>query len=195
MNKKIRFMLVMIGVVAGGFVLTAGKEPPDPTATVKSLIDSVKILSLAEDEAAESRAVRRISGDFDLVGICKACLRKTWETLSEQERKDFVALFQELLEKVAYPKSADFFKGTEIEVEEVEQEGNKAEVFTIVTHPEEGMVEVTYGLELVAGQWLIRDLQLDGVSLLIDLRSRMQKILREESYQELKRRMREKLSS
>jgi len=189
---------VIIGVVcilAGGFLLAAEKEPVEPSATVKALVDAVKSLSLAKDQTAESRTVQRISRDFDLKGICKACLRDTWKTLSVQEQKNFVALFQALLEKKAYTKSADFFKGTEIEIEDVQREGNKSEVLTVVTHPEEGMIDVAYRLELIAGRWLIKDLELDGVSLLIDLRSQMQKILREESYRELKRRMREKLSS
>ncbi len=194
MNKGHGLIIYAVCIVACGFMLAAQKEPVEPGATVKSLIDAVEGLSKAKDQAAEARAVRRISQDFDLKGICKACLRGTWKTISAQEQKDFVALFQELLEKVAYPKSADFFKGTEIEIEDVQREGNKSEVLTVVTHPDEGMIDVAYRLELIAGRWLIKDLELDGVSLLIDLRSQMQKILREESYRELKRRMREKLS-
>ena len=64
---------------------------------------------------------------------------------------------------------------------------------TLVVHPEEGEVEVAYCLELQEGRWLIEDILLDGVSLRLDLRSQAQKILREESYEELKRRLREKL--
>ena len=177
--------------------LCLGMETPDngPVATVKSLLEAVKSLSEAKDKETEARAVQRVSQGFDLTGISKACLRGTWDSLSEQERKKFVTLFQDILEKVAYPKSADFFKGTEIEVEEVQTQGNRAEVSTLVIHPEEGMVEVMYCLEPVEGKWLIKDLQLDGVSLIFDLRSQMQKIIREKSYQELKRRMQEKLNS
>jgi phospholipid transport system substrate-binding protein len=61
-------------------------------------------------------------------------------------------------------------------------------------HLEEGEVEVGYCLELLDVTWLIEDILLDGVSLRLDLRSQTQKILREESYKELKRRLREKLN-
>ena len=55
-------------------------------------------------------------------------------------------------------------------------------------------MEVGYCLELLDGTWLIEDILLDGVSLRLDLRSQTQKILREESYEELKRRLRKKLN-
>ena len=169
------------------------KDPGDPAAAVRSLLTAVKDLSETKDAKEEARAVKQISGTFDILGLSRACLRKTWETLSVDEQRNFAGLFQEVLEKVAYPKSAKFFKNTEVEVEEVIREDGKAEVSTLVVHPEEGEVEVAYCLELLEGKWLIEDILLDGVSLRLDLRSQAQKILREESYEELKRRLQEKL--
>ena len=55
-------------------------------------------------------------------------------------------------------------------------------------------MEVGCCLELLGGTWLIEDILLDGVSLRLDIRSQTQKILREESYDDLKRRLREKLN-
>jgi phospholipid transport system substrate-binding protein len=170
------------------------KGPGDPAVTVETLLGAVRVLSETKDAEAEAKAVKQISGTFDVAGLSEACLRDTWKTLSDEEKKNFVGLFRELLEKVAYPKSSKFFKDTEIEVEEVTRENAKAEVSTLVVHPEEGEVEVAYCLEFLDGRWLIEDILLDGVSLRLDLRSQVQKILREESYEELKRRMREKLN-
>ena len=194
-KESIRIPLFVIFLAV--FLSGASTDPLEtgPVATVQFLLDSVRSLSEAKDSKAEARAGKQISEGFDLQGICKACLRGTWDTLSEKERKSFVSLFQDVLEKVAYPKSADFFKGTQIEVEDVVQETGKAQVDTVVMHPDEGMVEVCYRLAPVNGKWLIEDLELDGVSLLMDLRSQMQKIIREDSYEELKRRIKEKLDS
>jgi len=195
MREKIRGVLWFLVLALFLYGTAAEAETNTPKATVQSLLDSVKNLSEAKNKEAEAQEARRISEGFDLTGICKACLRATWDRLSREERKSFVSLFREVLEKVAYPKSADFFKGTEIEVENVTQEVSKAQVETVVIHPEEGMVEVCYRLEPVNGKWLIQDLELDGVSLLLDLRSQMQKIIREKSYDELKKRFREKIDS
>jgi phospholipid transport system substrate-binding protein len=194
MVRKRGLFWVLLGAVL--FLLGAASDPggrAGPEGPVRELLESVKSLSETQDKKEEAEISRKISSYFDLSEICKACLRNTWDTLSKEERKNFVRLFRELLEKVAYPKSSDFFTGTEVEVEDVSLNGAKAQVDTVVEHPDEGMVEVTFCMGEANGTWLVQDIHLDGVSLVIDLRSQMQKILREKSYNELKRRMREKL--
>jgi phospholipid transport system substrate-binding protein len=176
--------------------LAAETASPGPEATVQSLLDKVRALSQNTDKAVEARTVREISEHLDVTEISRACLQATWNTLSEAERKNFVSLFRDILEKVAYPKSAKFFKDTEISVDATKSlAGGKSEVNTQVSKPEEGLVEVNYLLSSVNGRWLIEDVELDGVSLVLNLRSQMQKILHEQSYEELKRRLREKLTS
>ena len=165
----------------------------DPRQTIQSLIDAVKELSLKGEDNPDPGLVKKISGVMDIGGISKACLSSYWKKLSPEEQKDFVSLFRDVLEKVAYPKSAKFFKDTEVDIEEVTIENDNAHVITVVSHPEEGLVEVEYVLKSFGGAWLIEDVILDGVSLLQDLRAQMQKIIKEKSYQELKRRLREKL--
>lgn len=194
MRARIRPVLCLCVIAVWGLCGAAEKDPTDPEATVQSLLSAVSVLSETKDPKVEAEAVRRISGTFDVVGLSRACLRKTWDDLPGEEQKRFASLFQEVLEKVAYPKSAKFFTDTEVEVEEVVRENGKAEVSTLVVHPEEGEVEVGYCLELTGGKWLIEDILLDGVSLRLDLRSQTQKILREDSYDGLKRRLREKLT-
>ena len=193
MGARTRAVLCLCVIALWGLCGAAEKDPTDPETTVQSLLSAVGVLAETKDAKAEAEAVKQISGTFDVVGLSRACLRKTWDELSGEEQKRFVSLFREVLEKVAYPKSAKFFTDTEVEVEEVIRENGKAEVSTLVVHPEEGEVEVGYCLELIDGTWLIEDILLDGVSLRLDLRSQTQKILREESYKELKRRLREKL--
>ncbi len=195
MSGKYKPVFCLCCLLLWSFGTAAGDESGDPAAAVQSLLKAVKVLSEAKPSDAPLPVVKEISKIFDLGGISKACLHKTWLKLSAQERTIFVNLFQEVLEKVAYPKSAKFFKDTEIEVEEVIKKGSRAEITTLVVHPEEGEVEVGYCLEVIKGEWLIEDILLDGVSLRIDLRSQMQKIIRENSYKELKRRLREKIDS
>jgi len=193
MGARARPVLCLCVLALWGLCGAAEEDPSDPASTVQSLLSAVSVLSETKDPKAEAEAVKQISGTFDVAGLSQACLRKTWDELSGEERKNFVSLFQEVLEKIAYPKSAKFFTDTEVEVEEVIREDGKAEVSTLVVHPEEGEVEVGYCLESTGGTWLIEDILLDGVSLRMDLRSQTHKILREESYEDLKRRLREKL--
>ncbi len=191
--RRFRPLVCLCMISVWGLCGAAEQNPDDPGATVQSLLDAVRVLSETKDPKVEAEAVKQVSATFDVVGLSRACLRKTWDKLSDKERKAFVSLFKEVLEKVAYPKSAKFFADTEVEVEEIVRENGRAEVSTLVVHPEEGEVEVGYCLVVLDGTWLIEDILLDGVSLRLDLRSQAQKILREESYEDLKRRLREKL--
>ncbi len=194
MTKTERFFFLALCFGMWLVLSGAGEEGTDPAGTVRSLLKSVRTLAGTESAEEGARAVREISRTFDVRGMSRAILRETWKGLSAAEQENFVALFRELLEKVAYPKSAKFFKETEIEIEDVTREDGKAEVATLVEHPEEGEVEVEYCLQEVGGRWLIEDILLDGVSLRMNLRSQVKKILREGSYEDLKRRMREKIT-
>lgn len=179
------FFLSLVGSGAG--------EPSDPRATVEALLGAVETLSKGDKDNPDPAVTRRISQVIDIAGVSRACLLETWQKLPGSEQENFLSLFRQVLEEVAYPNSAKFFKSTKVEIEQIKVDGNRAEVQTVVTHPEEGMVEVAYRLRLQGKEWLVEDVLLDGVSLVTDLRSQMQKILREHSYEELKRRMREKL--
>ena len=193
MGKKYGPVLCLCLIASWTLCGALEKDPGDPATTVQSLLDAVKVLSEAEEAESEAEAIQKISRTFDIVGLSRDCLRRTWEDLSAEEQKNFVSLFQEVLEKVAYPNSAKFFKDTRIEVEHVTREDGKAQVSTLVVHPKEGEVEVEYCLGLSDGTWLIEDILLEGVSLRVDLRSQAQRIIREESYEELKRRLRDRL--
>lgn len=194
-NRRIR-PLVTVAVSFSVFLWLPGfalGESPDAKSAVEALLGAVEILSKGDKDNPDPAVTRRISEVIDIAGVSQSCLLETWQKLSKSERENFLSLFRQVLEEVAYPNSAKFFKSTEVEIEQVKMDGDRAEVETVVTHPEEGMVEVGYRLRLVDKQWLLEDVLLDGVSLVTDLRSQMQKILREQSYEELKRRMREKL--
>jgi phospholipid transport system substrate-binding protein len=67
-------------------------------------------------------------------------------------------------------------------------------VKTTVTHPKEGLVSIDYRLAQSNGNWRVRDIILDDVSLATNLRSQFHKIITEHSYDELLRLMREKLA-
>jgi len=194
MVRKIGLLTALL--LAVSFLWGVGKVPEGtsgPTGRVRILLSEVNRLSQASQEKEKATISREISAYFDLQEICRVCLGKTWDSLSKEERQNFVSLFQELLEKVAYPKSSDFFTGTDVQVQDAVPQGTRVQVGAEVEHPEEGMVEVTFCMGDVNGAWMVQDIHLDGVSLVIDLRSQMQKILKEDSYDELKRRMREKL--
>lgn len=195
MKRTHRFIPALLIVVAALRVFSGqvlGTSAP-PKETVQVLLDSVRALAASPEKAPDPAVIQRISSLMDIEGVSRECLGAHWAKLGPKEQRAFVGLFQEVLEKVAYPKSATFFKDTKVEIGEVVEQSPRVRVVTTVSHPKEGTVEVEYELGLVEGRWLIRDVVLDGVSLVQDLRAQMQKIMKEKSYEELKRKLREKV--
>ena len=109
-------------------------------------------------------------------------------------RDEFIELLEQLFTKVAYPKSAEFFHGLEINFAKETITGQRATVKTTVRHPKEGSVSVDYRLAQEGGVWRVQDILLDDVSLAANLQSQFNKIITENSYAELLRRMRDKLN-
>jgi phospholipid transport system substrate-binding protein len=179
-----------------------GAEPAlGPRATVEQLIEAVRTIKDEKDSALSpserehnQQAKRVASGALAIREVSEKALGDQWRKLTPAQQADFIRLVTDLFETVAYPKSSGFFGDLTIEFGDERITGERAVVKTTVRHPKEGRVGIDYKLERRGNQWLIHDILLDEVSLALDLRSQIQKVLREESYARLIERMREKLN-
>lgn len=163
-----------------------------PTETVKNLLNAVRSYKGTGQTAVSARKV--VEGALPLEMLSKEVLGPQWEKLSPTEQKNFTQLLQDLLNKVAYPKSAEFFGDLRIEFVGERVTGPEAVVETSVSHPKEGQVSIEYKLHQSNDKWLLKDVLLDGVSLVTNVRTQMQQVIAKESYQGLLKRMREKLT-
>ena len=146
------------------------------------------------DQAANTAAAKEANAILDIPAVAQRTLGKHWHTLTPAQQQEFIALLEQLFTKVAYPKSAEFFQGLEVNFAKENITGQRATVKTTVRHPKEGLVSVDYRLVQEGGTWRVQDILLDDVSLAANLQSQFNKIITENSYAELLRRMRDKLN-
>jgi phospholipid transport system substrate-binding protein len=165
-----------------------------PTDAIKGLLEAVRSYNKSGDTAANTKAQKVVEGTLPIQDLSKQVLGSHWSKLNATEQKSFVQLLQDLLHKVAYPKSAEFFGDLRIEFVGEHIIGADAVVETTVSHPKEGQVTIEYKLHQAGSQWTLADVLLDGVSLVTNLRTQMQQVITKESYQGLLKRMREKLT-
>ena len=130
----------------------------------------------------------------DIHAVAQRTLGKHWQARTPAEQQAFIVLLEQLFTKVAYPKSAEFFHGLEISFAQETITGQRATVKTTVKHPKEGLVAVDYRLVQASSVWRVQDILLDDVSLAANLQSQFHKIITENSYAELLRRMHDKLN-
>jgi phospholipid transport system substrate-binding protein len=189
-------ILMMVAVLASPLSGQAGT----PTETVKQLVESVRAYKKetptlsAQERAANTQAQKVAEEALAIQDLAKNVLGAQWEKIGANEQKNFTRLLVNLFQKVAYPKSAEFFGDLHIEYTNERINGNEAVVETTVSHPKEGQVAIEYQLHQAQGKWTIHDVLLDGVSMVTNVRTQIQQVIAKESYQGLVKRLRDKLT-
>ena len=188
--------LMLAVVLASPSVGKAGA----PTETVKRLVESVRSYkketpTLSAQERTANAQAQKVAGDtLAIQDLAKNVLGAQWEKIGANEQKNFTQLLVSLFQKIAYPKSAEFFGDLHIDYTNEQVNGSEAVVETTVSHPKEGQVAIEYKLRQAQGKWMIYDVLLDGVSMVTNVRTQMQQVIAKESYQGLVKRMRDKLA-
>jgi phospholipid transport system substrate-binding protein len=179
----------------------AAQEPPSPTHIVQDLMQAIRSIKTSEnaalsatDRAQHTAAIKLANAILDIPGVSQRILGRHWKQRTSTEQREFTALLTDLFTSVAYPKSAEFFSDLDVKVDDERITGKRAVVATTVSDPKEGLISVAYQLQRHEDTWRVHDIILDDVSLTRNLRSQCQKIITEHSYDELLRRMRDKLS-
>ena len=197
---KVLYCVLICVLIVSSHGAHAAAAPESPTQLVQRLvkaINSIKPTSNgdlpAAERAANVAAAKEANAILDIPAVGQRTLGKHWQTRTPAEQQEFITLLEQLFAQVAYPKSAEFFNGLEINVAKENIAGQRATVQTTVKHPKEGLVSVDYRLVQNSGGWRVQDILLDDVSLAANLQSQFNKIITENSYAELLRRMRDKL--
>jgi ABC-type transporter MlaC component len=186
-------------------------QPERPREVVNRLIGAIRGTPLLEPpeqaDGQQGQEVGRTGAQLerktlaaalemvDLAGISQRALGKHWAKRSPDEQSEFITLFSQLLLHVAFPQSVGFLHDLAIPVTDEHIDGQQASVTTLIQHPEEGEITIGYLLVERNGNWRIHDIEMEGVSLVRNLRTQFNKIITHFSYAELLRRMNEKLTS
>ncbi len=198
MRYRLGIGLAIITCWVAGWALSAAAD--SPTHLVRDLVQMISSFKHTDNgalsaaaEAHNSAVAKQANAMLDLSSVSRQVLGRYWKKRTPEEQKDFTELLTELLVRVAYPKSATFFSDFDIQIIDERVNGQRAVVSTTVSDPKEGLISVDYKLRKQNDTWQIRDIILDDVSLARNLRSQCLNIIAEHSYDELLRRMRDKL--
>jgi phospholipid transport system substrate-binding protein len=186
-------LLALILVVGEG----VGLAETTPTVAVKETID--KVLTVLADQALKNPAnqterrvklERIIGGRFDYEEMAKRTLPTQWKSLSTDQQKQFVALFQQFLTS-SYVGNVEGYSGEQIEYGKERQKGTFAEVQTKVVSPKV-QIPLDYRLINKGGEWRVYDVIIDGVSLMKNYRGQFSRIIDSSSFETLLDKLRNK---
>ena len=158
-----------------------------PVQLVKSRNEAVdKILASAGDNIAQSTKEKLkdiINGFIDFRELSRLALGKHWKARTEQEKKDFTNVFQQLIRNSSV-KKLEIYKADRIEYEAPKISGKIAKVNTIA-YKGRKQVEVLYKMHQVGGGWKVFDMEIDGVSTALNYRGSFYKQIAKTSYKEM----------
>lgn len=188
--------------ILAGFLLLFGAHDAWAGAPVEELrthIDQVmKILDdpvLKIDGRVEERrhAIRRVANDlFDFTETAKRALGRHWQGRTDEERKEFVRLFADLLE-YSYIAKIERYGGPEkIRYGREQLDGDLATVATTISTKRGQEISVQYGMLQRGDQWLVYDVIVEGVSLISNYGGQFNRIVQTSSYGELVKQLRAK---
>jgi phospholipid transport system substrate-binding protein len=203
---QLRHVVLMIRFGLWSALLTlliAGPAIPEARAgaatdQLKGAIDRVvrtvedPVLRSADKTPERRREVRVVANEiFDFGEIARRSLGRHWQSLSDQQRTEFVALFADLLER-SYISKIELYGGEKIAYASERVDGELATVATKILTKNSTEVPIDYRLLRRGDRWLVYDVSIEGVSLVSNYRTQFNKIIQTTSYNDLVQKMRTK---
>ena len=193
-----RILAAVVAVFVASLMAPAPSRAGEPTDQVRGAIDRVlEILKKKDLQAKERRTERRallreeISRSFDFDEMAKRSLGPAWRQRTPEERKEYVALFRQVLEN-SYLGKVEAYQGEKIRyVKDSVEEGRIATVETLIVTGKGQEIPLNYRMMKVKSEWRVYDVVIEEISLVNNYRSQFAGILQRSSFQDLLARLRE----
>ena len=196
MIKKITIFCLLIILILCVPVY-AGAPMTTVESTVNRVLDVLRDPKLKDPSAKKVKTgkLRVIYKDmFDEMEFSKRTLQRNWTKFTPDQRKEFVDLFEQVLEKAYLDKILEYSNEKIIFYKETMASDDKAEIQSkIVTSSKE--IPIFYRMILKDGKWKVYDVVVENVSLIQNYRTQFNDILAGGTPEKLLESLRKKVNS
>ena len=194
---KVRIVLWgIITVVLFNLPAYAGPPLDAVQTSVNKVIEVLRDPKLKAATAKEAKKVKLRSiyeVMFDDVELSKRTLTRNWNSMTVAQRKEFVVLFRQVLEKAYIDKILDYADEKVIFERETMASKTQAEVHSrVVTAAKE--IPITYRVILKDGAWKVYDVVVENVSLVLNYRNQFSEILAKNTPEQLLETLRKRVA-
>ncbi|MDE2485230.1 MAG: ABC transporter substrate-binding protein [candidate division NC10 bacterium] len=194
---------VVSGALALGLVIVAAFAfASDTTDQVKTELDQLTAIvkdpalqEKAKEEARKSMVKERILRWFDLQEMARRSLANHWAKRSAQERKDFIELFGDLFVESYTTLVVDHLGDQRVTYLSEKTDTQDAIVKTKFLSKRNEPTFVDFTLLHRGNVWVPYDVVIDEVSIVGNYRKQFDKVIRDQSYEALVKKMRLKRES
>jgi phospholipid transport system substrate-binding protein len=190
-------LLVSLGLVLAIVIPVFAGEP---TQQITQTTDKILSVLSNPDLKAPDKALERkkqfsqaLDERFDWEELSRRSLARHWTERTPQEKKDFVPLYRDLLERT-YLEKVDDYSGEAVRYEGETLDGEYATVKVKIQAKGKREIPVEYRMLKKGTAWRVYDITIEGVSLVNNYRQQFSSILQKSTFQEVLQRLREKSS-
>ncbi len=183
-----------------GFISSVAAHAGEPLDLVKGAGDRVvQILRdpklLAKDKKKErvDRLKEIVDPIFDYEEMARRALGPHWRRRTPAEQEEFVKLFRDFIEKI-YTDKIDLYEGEKIVFGRETVDQDFAQVESAVINGKGEQFAVVYRLRRADGKWKVYDAVVENISVVNNYRSQFDRVINSSSYEELVKRLKEKIS-
>lgn len=171
-------------------------ESGGATAEVKAVLNRAMDIQTKPELSGEThrkeraRLVRQlIAESFLSEDMARESISGQWDKLSQNQRKEFRDLFATLFQDSYTRMVLNFLQKETIEYREESAESRGMFVRTVIMRANEH-IPVDYHLVQKNKKWLIRDVDIDGVSIIDNYKSSFNRVIQKGSFESLLQKMR-----
>lgn len=191
--KRLVVALSLLLLVLGATPVQAATPLETVRTEVNKVLEVLRNKSLKEE--AKREKLRRLYAEmFDQEELSRWCLGRNWNKLSEAQRKEFLPLFQQVLEKTYGDRILAYSDEKILFDREVPISKGRVEVQTRVITTKSREVPFNYRVfQEKNGTWKVYDVVVENVSLVMNYRSQFNEILAKGTPDELLEILRKKV--
>lgn len=198
--RRAASLVVLVSVVLTlPFAVVGRAAAGEPTEQVQAAVNELYRLlgpgagSAADRPQRETAAAAVLDRLFDWRSMARQALQHHWEERTPPERDEFTRLFADLFRQ-AYLARMSLVDATKFRYLGDRVTGDKATVDTQVTTKRGSTIAVAYLTARGAEpRWRVEDVRVEGISLLANYRTQFASIISRASYDDLIKRLRERL--
>jgi len=173
-------------------------DPLTPTDQVRGTVN--EITTILKNPALKTDAKKKDRRDllrkaiyarFDFTEMARRSLGAEWRNRSTKEQEEFTQLFTDLLER-AYLEQIESYTNERFVYGKETIDNDFAEVQSKIVTAKGEEYALNYRLRQAGKEWKIYDVVVENISLVNNYRSQFNRIISNQSYDELLRRLRDK---
>ncbi len=190
---RILFPLFLILTIAAP-VLAAEpmEEMKQTTEKILSILTNPALKAPSKTAEREKLIRKAVDERFDWEEMARRSLATHWAKRTAEEKKEFVHLFADLLERT-YMKKVEDYSGEKVLYEGETKDGDYATVKVKIVTKKNKDIPVEYRLKKEGNGWFVYDVSITGVSLVNNYRTQFNSIILQSSYEDLIKRLKEKV--